>query len=67
MREHCISLCAAYNARVRIVYVEAGVEWLAEQNNAREFSVPSEVINRLLARWEPPDLTEAHRVEVVIR
>ena len=21
-REHCISLCAAYNARVRIVYME---------------------------------------------
>ncbi|MCI0525800.1 MAG: AAA family ATPase [Acidobacteria bacterium] len=66
MREHCISLCAAYNARVRIVYVEAGPERLAEQNREREFSVPPEVINRLLARWEPPDLTEAHRVELIV-
>jgi predicted kinase len=67
LREHCISLCAAYNARVRIVYVEAGAAALAEQNLAREFGVPPEVINRLLARWEPPDLTEAHQVEVIIR
>lgn len=66
MREHCISLCAAYNARVRIVYVEVGPERLEEQNRAREFSVPPEVINRLLARWEPPDLTEAHQVERVV-
>lgn len=66
MREHCISLCAAYNARVRIVYVEAGAERLEEQNRARDFSVPPEVINRLLARWEPPDLTEAHQVEVIV-
>jgi predicted kinase len=67
LREHCISLCAAYNARVRIVYVETGAAALAEQNRLRDRGVPPEVINRLLARWEPPDLTEAHRVEVVIR
>ena len=67
MREHCISLCAAYNARVRIVYVETGAAALTEQNSGREFSVPPEIINRLLARWEPPDLTEAHRIEVVVR
>jgi len=46
MREHCISLCAAYNARVRVVYVEAGAGRLAEQNRAREFNAPAEVINR---------------------
>ena len=67
LREHCISLCAAYNARVRIIYVETGAERLAEQNRARGFRVPPEIINRLLMRWEPPDLTEAHRVEVVIQ
>jgi putative nucleotidyltransferase with HDIG domain len=67
LREHSIGLCAAYNARVRIVYVEAGATELAEQNRSREFGVPPEVINRLLARWEPPDLTEAHQVEMVVR
>jgi predicted kinase len=67
LREHCISLCSAYNARVRIVYVEAGAETLAEQNRSRERVVPPEVIDRLLARWEPPDLTEAHQVELIVR
>ncbi len=65
MREHCIDLCAAYNARVRIVYLETGAERLTAQNSAGEISVPPEVVNRLLMRWEPPDLTEAHRVEIV--
>jgi predicted kinase len=67
LREHCISLCAAYNARVRIVYVETGPATLAEQNRSRARVVPPEVINRLLARWEPPDLTEAHLLELIIR
>jgi predicted kinase len=67
LREHCISLCAAYNARVHIVYVETGAAALAEQNRSRERVVPPEVINRLIARWEPPDLTEAHQVELVVR
>jgi AAA domain len=67
LREHCISLCAAYNARVRIIYVEAGAAALAERNRSRKLGVPPEVINRLLARWEPPDLTEAHQVEVIVR
>jgi predicted kinase len=67
LREHCISLCAAYNARVHIIYVETGAGALAEQNRSRERGVPPEVINRLLARWEPPDLTEAHQVELIVR
>lgn len=67
LREHCISLCAAYNARVSIIYVETGAAALAERNRSRESGVPPKVINRLLARWEPPDLTEAHQVEVIVR
>ena len=67
LREHCISLCAAYNARVRLIYVETGAAALTERNLSRERGVPPEVINRLLARWEPPDLTEARQVEVIVR
>jgi predicted kinase len=66
VREHCLSLCADYNARVRVVYVEADEKALYEQNQAREHGVPAAVITRLLARWEPPDLTEAHAVEWVL-
>ena len=65
MRELSINLFAAYNARVRIVYVETPESRLFAQNRERETSVPAEVIRKLTERWEVPDLTEAHRVEYV--
>lgn len=65
MRELSINLFAAYNARVRIVYVEAPEERLYAQNRERDDAVPAEVIRKLTARWEVPDMTEAHRVEWV--
>lgn len=65
MRELSINLFAAYNARVRIVYVEAPEQRLYAQNRERDDTVPPEVIRKLTARWEVPDLTEAHRVELV--
>lgn len=65
MRELSVNLFAAYNARVRVVYVEASEARLFAQNRERADSVPAEVIRKLTARWEVPDLTEAHRVEWV--
>lgn len=66
LRAKTIDLCAAYNARVRIVYVEMPEKRLYEQNRQREDSVPFAVIESLLERWELPDLTEAHRVDYVV-
>jgi predicted kinase len=63
MRDRCLSLCAAYNARIRIVYVEAPANRLFAQNSSREHSVPPMVIARMMEKWQPPDLTEAHQVE----
>jgi predicted kinase len=63
MRAHCLSLCAAYNARLRIVYLETSEELLFAQNRARTASVPAHIIHKLITRWEVPDLTEAHRVD----
>ena len=65
LRELSVNLFAAYNARVRIVYVEAPEALLYAQNREREAAVPAEVIRKLTARWEVPDLTEAHRVDWV--
>ena len=62
-RELSVNLFAAYNARVRIVYVEAPEARLYAQNRERADAVPAEVIRKLTARWEVPDLTEAHRVD----
>ena len=66
MRERPIDLFAAYNARVRIVYVEVPEPVLRRQNRSRSQPVPDGVIDRLLSRWEVPDLTEAHRVDWVV-
>lgn len=67
MREHCLSLCAAYNARIRIVYLETSEENLFAQNQARAASVPAPVIHKLFSRWETPDLTEAHQVDWIVQ
>jgi predicted kinase len=66
LRERLIDLFATYRARVRIVYVEASCRRLWEQNRSRESAVPEAVIERLLSKWEVPDLTEAHRVEFIV-
>ena len=63
IRELSINLFAAYNARVRIVYVEAPEDRLYAQNRDRAEAIPAEVIRKLTDRWEVPDLTEAHRVD----
>ncbi len=67
VRGDCIRLFAAYNARVRIVYVEVPEERLGEQNRQRAGRVPQAVIERLLDRWEVPDRTEAHTVVYTVR
>jgi predicted kinase len=63
-RGEVIRLLASYNARVRIVYLEVSEETLRRQNRQRPRPVPQKVIERLLSRWEVPDLTEAHTVDV---
>jgi predicted kinase len=62
LRGEVIRLFADYGARVRIVYIEVPAERLFAQNRQRSRIVPAAVIERLLARWEVPDRTEAHEV-----
>jgi len=59
-RERCIGLAAAYRARVEIVAVETSETSLLRRNRAREHSLPAAALERLIRRWETPDLTEAH-------
>lgn len=70
-RSRLIDLFAAYDARIRIVALEQPPQRLLAWNRGRLLSprggaamVPEEVIRRLVARWEPPDWTEAHALEV---
>jgi predicted kinase len=62
-----VQMAADYGARVRIVYLEVPRALLAEQNKARTGVVPWAAIERMAARWEVPSLTEAHRVDYVVR
>lgn len=62
LRQRVVDLAVRYGARVRIVYVEAPADRLFVQNRGRQDAVPAEVTERLLARWEVPDATEAREV-----
>ena len=62
-RTQLIDLLTAYNARVRIVYVEASRDAFFAQNRGRKAVVPVSAIERMMDRWEVPDPTEAQQVE----
>lgn len=47
-----------------IVAVEAGRDTVRRQNANRPAPVPDAVIERLIGKWEAPDITEAHAVTV---
>jgi predicted kinase len=64
-REPCVTLAANYHARVEIVSLEAPEHVVRARNAARPKPVPQAVIDRLVRRWEAPDLTEAHAVHRV--
>lgn len=62
LRGQLVSFFASYQARVRIVYVEAPERELRRRNE-RAHAVPDGVLDRLIERWSVPDRTEAHEVE----
>jgi predicted kinase len=61
-----IDLFAAYNYRVRIVYLETSRDRHFPQNRDREKPVPAEAMEGQFRQWELPDLTEAQRVDYVV-
>jgi predicted kinase len=64
-REPCLALAANYRARVEVVALEAAEQTVRARNRGRPEPVPEAVIDRLIRRWEAPDLTEAHAVHHV--
>lgn len=59
-RKRWIDLFVDYNARIELVYVEPPLSSIFEQNERRTRPVPRQVIERLVAKLEPPTVTEAH-------
>jgi predicted kinase len=67
LRGRVIELAAAYHARVRIVFLDTAYRRLLRQNRERAAVVPPAVIERMTRLWDPPDLTEAHRVDWIVQ
>ncbi len=65
-RRRWIDLFADYGARVEVVYVEPPMAVILAQNKRRERPVPEKVIRDLAARCEPPTVTEAHRLSMIV-
>jgi len=63
LRSQLVDLFTNYHARVRIVHVEAPRESLFVRNDQRSRRVPPGAIERMIDRWEIPDVTEAPIVE----
>jgi predicted kinase len=65
VRDPLVDMVLGYGARVRLVYLDAPLDVVLRRNAGRAAPVPQRVILRLAGRVEPPDLTEAHSVEIV--
>jgi predicted kinase len=67
LRGVSLRLFLGYDARVRIVYVEAPERDLRARNRARAAPVPDAVIDKLLDRWEVPQPGEAHELTTAVQ
>jgi predicted kinase len=61
-RGKLIDLCLAYDARVDIHSLELPEKVLRQRNRDRTACVPNDVLDRMIQRFEPPSLMEAHAV-----
>lgn len=66
MRQQLVDLFVLYDAKVKIVYVEKPYDVWRKQNRSREHMLPEDVLDKMLAKFEIPQLTEAHEVEYII-
>jgi putative nucleotidyltransferase with HDIG domain len=64
LRAMLIRLFASYQARIRIVYLEAPWEELLRRNKHRTAKVPEKVLYRMRNRLDVPNITEAHEIFV---
>jgi putative nucleotidyltransferase with HDIG domain len=66
LRDKVIGLCAAYKARVRVVYLEPPVPLIRARNVGRAKHVPERVWERLFDKLDVPTPAEAHAVEYLV-
>ena len=64
MRQKNLDVCLAYDAHVRMVYVEADKATLLKRNQARDSSLSNRKLLQMLKHWELPTVLEAHQLDV---
>lgn len=64
-RKRWIDLFADYDARVEVVYVEPPLPMFLHRNACRSTPVPTQVIQQLVHKLEPPTWAEAHFLKLV--
>lgn len=62
MRSKTLDLLYAYEAEVRLVYLEAPVQAVFSRNQKRDSTLSNTALSRMLHRWELPLPWEAHTV-----
>jgi predicted kinase len=65
LRGSTLDLLHDYHAKVHVVMAEATPDQIRFRNSSRPEPVPEAAIRRMQHFWEPPDITEAHKVTVV--
>lgn len=66
MRNKWINLFIEYGGRVKIIYLEVPYHTLITQNRNRDYSVPDDVIEKMINKLEIPSYKEAHDIEYII-
>lgn len=61
-RSKFITLAISYDAHVEVHALDIPEPRIRKQNRARENVVPDAVVDRMISKWEPPTLLEAHDV-----
>lgn len=65
-RKKLCNLFTAYGARVTIIYVEAPYEKLLERNKIRERTIPEDVLEHMIHKWDMVEKFEAYHVQYCI-
>ena len=63
LRAVWIELFAAYHFRTRVIFLDVPRQELLRRNRERTGRVPERILEAFAGKLEPPDPTEAHRVE----
>lgn len=66
MRTKTLDLLYAYNAQVRLVYLEAPPDTVFARNHKRDTTLSNKELARMLQCWEVPFPWEAHAVDYMV-